>query len=49
MSSNQNKTIPMKQSLKNSAGMIFSIIPMILAVVGLVGLFNVFISAEMIG
>ena len=48
MSSIHNKIMPFKQSMINAAGMIYSIIPMILAIVGLVGFFDAFISTEMI-
>lgn len=48
MSSKQNKTHSFKQSLISASAMIMNIIPMILAIVGLVGLFNAFISTQMI-
>lgn len=48
MSSKPNDPQSFKYTLKHASGMIFSIIPMILAIIGLVGLFNAFISTEMI-
>jgi uncharacterized membrane protein YraQ (UPF0718 family) len=48
MNHKNRETASFKHSLKHAAQMIYTIIPMILAVVGLVGLFNAFISVEMI-
>jgi uncharacterized membrane protein YraQ (UPF0718 family) len=49
MSTSKNTEQNFLDSLKRASFMMLSIIPMIMAIVGLVGLFNVFVTPEMIG